>query len=170
MTVNPHVHCTKSVSYTHLGYLGILDQKGEYWGANQNFVALNQLGVLNLTADLQQNPFRAQNTGETQEQYEAAKAADAAGRYWNTLSAMPFDKEQKHALSIAQDVISAYLRFSQGEGGIDAVKTSLSAYDDLNALQQKLLADLSYPCLLYTSYESFLDYPFRTALWLHFTA
>lgn len=58
---------------------------------------------------------------------------------------MPFDKEQKHALSIAQDVISAYLRFSQGEGGIDAVKTSLSAYDDLNALQQKLLADLSYP-------------------------
>lgn len=36
-------------------------------------------------------------------------------------------------------------RFSQGEGGIDAVKTSLSAYDDLNALQQKLLADLSYP-------------------------
>lgn len=127
------------------GYLGILDQKGEYWGANQNFVALNQLGVLNLTADLQQNPFRAQNTGETQEQYEAAKAADAAGRYWNTLSAMPFDKEQKHALSIAQDVISAYLRFSQGEGGIDAVKTSLSAYDDLNALQQKLLADLSYP-------------------------
>lgn len=144
------------------GYLGILDQKGEYWGANQNFVALNQLGVLNLTADLQQNPFRAQNTGETQEQYEAAKAADAAGRYWNTLSAMPFDKEQKHALSIAQDVISAYLRFSQGEGGIDAVKTSLSAYDDLNALQQKLLADLSYPVAVLNG----AAHPFSKALQL----
>lgn len=126
-------------------YLSILDQKGEYWDANQNFVALNQLAVLNLTADLQQNPFRAQNTGETQEQYEAVKAADAAGRYWSTLSAMLFSKEQKQALSTAQDILTAYQRFLQGEGGIDAVKASLSAYDGLNALQQKLLADLSYP-------------------------
>ena len=33
-------------------YLGIIDQKGDYWDANQNFAVLNQLAVLHLTADL----------------------------------------------------------------------------------------------------------------------
>lgn len=127
------------------GYLGILDQRGEYWDANQNFIAWNQLAVLNLAADLQQKPFRAQNADETQAQYEAAKAADAASRYWNALSAMLFSQEQKQALSTAQEMLTAYQRFLQGEGGIDAVKASISAYDSLNTLQQKLLADLSYP-------------------------
>lgn len=126
-------------------YLGIIDQKGDYWDANQNFAVLNQLAVLHLTADLQQNPFRAQLPEENDAQYESAKKKDEAKRFWSELSAVGLTEEQAQAVSAAQELLSADQSFLNGGGGIDAVKASISTYDQLNTLQKKLLADLTQP-------------------------
>lgn len=125
-------------------YLGILDHKGEYWDANQNFTAFDRLAALNLTADVQQNPFRAQEPAESQAQYEAAKKADEASRYWNALTALGLAQEQDGAITAAQKLINSYQGFLDGKG-IEAVKAQLTIFDALNDMQKSFLSGLTQP-------------------------
>lgn len=141
------------------GYLGILDQKGEYWDANLNVAALERLAVLNLTADVQQNPFRPQEPAESQAQYESAKKEDEANRFWDAFAALGLTQEQTDAAAAARKLIASYQSFLNGKG-IDAVKAALAEYDTLNETQQKFLAGLTQPVAVLEGKA----YPFAKAL------
>lgn len=125
-------------------YLGILDQKGEYWDAHQNFTALDRLAALNLAADVQQRPFRPQEPAESQAQYDAAKKADEASRYWKALEAIGLTQAQTDAAAAAQRLLASYQSFLDGKG-IEAVKAALAEYENLRSDQKKFLSDLTQP-------------------------